>query len=431
MTLADVKNGPDRNPGPDSSTELMRGPKPPPRRGGPLAGLVAWWGPRPWSQIAVILGVAALLVWCGSNIAASLARSGIHPGFGFLSNTANFQIGETPIAFRAGDSYLRAIMVGMVNTLRVAVAGCLLATLFGVIMGILSLSGNPLVTRLVRIYVEIIRNTPLLLQLFFWIALLRSLPGPKQALGGAGFYLSNRGIFLPWVEFNGDVGQWLPQPLGAPVVVLALLTVTLLSAWQLRRLNRRADRAALLSGNPRPDILWGAILALSLLALLLMLNAAQPKIDIPAIQGFNIRGGLSLSPEYGALLLGLTVKFTASIAEIVRAGILSVPAGQREAARALGLSEGRILRLVVMPQALRVIIPLITSNFLDLAKDSSLAVAIGYPDIVSILNTTANTTGQAIEAVLIMTGSFLSVNLCVAWLMSHYNRRVVLRGDQR
>ena len=431
MTLADVKYGSGRKAGPDPSTELMHGAKPPPQRGGPLAGLVAWWGPRPWSQIAVILAVAALLVWCGSNIAASLARSGIHPGFGFLSNTANFQIGETPIAFRAGDSYLRAIMVGMVNTLRVAVAGCLLATLFGVIMGILSLSGNPLVTRLVRIYVEIIRNTPLLLQLFFWIALLRSLPGPKQALGGAGFYLSNRGIFLPSVGFGGDAGLWLPQPLGAPVVVLGLLAVIILSAWQLRRYNRRADRAALLSANLRPDVLWWAILALSILALLLMLNAAQPKIDIPVIQGFNIRGGLSLSPEYGALLLGLTVKFTASIAEIVRAGILSVPAGQREAARALGLSEGRILRLVIMPQALRVIIPLITSNFLDLAKDSSLAVAIGYPDIVSILNTTANTTGQAIEAVLIMTGSFLSVNLCVAWLMAYYNRRVALRGDQR
>jgi general L-amino acid transport system permease protein len=301
MTLADVTHGPDHKAGTDPSPELMHSAKPPPQRGGPLAGLVAWWGPRPWSQIAVILGIAALLVCCGSNIAASLARSGIHPGFGFLSNTANFQIGETPITFRAGDSYLRAIMVGMVNTLRVAVVGCLLATLFGVIMGILSLSGNPLVTRLVRIYVEIIRNTPLLLQLFFWIALLRSLPGPKQALGGAGFYLSNRGIFLPWVEFGADGSQWQPLPPGAPAVTLVLIAAIILSAWQLHRSDRRSDRARLLSGNLRPDILWAAVLALSILELLLMLNAAQPMIDIPAIQGFNIRGGLSLSPEYAAL----------------------------------------------------------------------------------------------------------------------------------
>lgn len=372
----------------------------------PWHAFAAWWGPRPWSQLAVILAITAILYWFGLNIAASLARAGIRPGFDFLWNAANFQIGETPIAFRAGDTYLRAILVGLVNTLRVAVAGCGLATVLGVAFGILSLSGNPLVTRLVRLYVEVIRNTPLLLQLFFWIALFRNLPGPRQALGGAGFYLSNRGAFLPAVQF------------GHPLVLPALLALPVLALLLAGARRRRGRKTA-------PLWLATAIIAGLLIAL------SAPLVEFPAVQGFNIRGGITLSPEYAALLVGLTVKFSASIAEIVRAGILSVPTGQREAARALGLSEGRILRLVVLPQALRVIIPLITSNFLDLAKDSSLAVAIGYPDIVSILNTTANTTGQAIEAVLIMTGTFLSVNLTVAWLMARYNRRVALRGDQR
>ena len=374
--------------------------------GAVLRALAGWWGPRPWSQLAVILAIAAILFWFGSNVAASLARSGIHPGFDFLSNAANFQIGETPVTFRAGDSYFRAILVGLVNTLRVAIAGCVLATALGVTLGVLSLSGNPLVTRLVRLYVETIRNTPLLLQLFFWIALFRSLPGPKEALGGSGFYLTNRGVFLPSVSFGH-------------ALVLPGIGVVLILLWLSARHLRRSGHA---TGS-----LWMA--GAGLLALLAAV--ANPRFELPAVQGFNIRGGMSLSPEYAALLVGLTVKFAASIAEIVRAGILSVSTGQREAARALGLSEGRILRLVILPQALRVIIPLITSNFLDLAKDSSLAVAIGYPDIVSILNTTANTTGQAIEAVLIMTGTFLSVNLTVAWIMARYNRRVALRGDRR
>jgi general L-amino acid transport system permease protein len=218
-----------------------------------------------------------------------------------------------------------------------------------------------------------------------------------------GFYLSNRGIFVPALT---SPGGWL-MPLAA------ITGLVLLAAAAKPRLTR---------GD---GLLWPGVVALSAL----ILAIAGAGVDVPQLHGFNIRGGLSLSPEFAALLTALTVKFSASIAEIVRAGILSVAPGQREAARALGLNDWQILRLVVLPQALRVIVPLITSSFLDLAKDSSLAVAIGYPDLVGILNTTANTTGQAIEAVFIMAISFLVLNLSVAALMNRYNQRVALRGE--
>ena len=379
----------------------------PPSQRGRFSALIEWWGPRPWSQIAVILGIAAILFLLVSNIAASLARAGITPGFAFLTNAANFQIGETTIPFQAGDTYLRAITAGLVNTLKVAVAGCILATFLGVGLGIAGLSRNPLIAGLVRAYVELMRNTPLLLQLFFWIALLRSLPVPKQAPHAAGIYLSNRGVFVPAPEFETG---WLVPLLGVSVV-------TVLAALASRRMLRAGRRGT--------NVLWlaagGAAVAI--------IAASGPSLGWPELKGLNIRGGLSLTPEFAALLVALVVKFGASIAEIVRAGILSVPVGQREAARSLGLTEWQIMRMVVLPQALRVIIPLITSSFLDLAKDSSLAVAIGYPDLVSILNTAANTTGQAIEAVLIMTASFLVLNLGVAALMNRYNARVALRGQ--
>lgn len=374
----------------------------PPNRRGVIPALVAWWGPRPFVQLAVILLVLGGLWLLGQNIAVALAQAGISPGFAFLSSAANFQIGESPIPFAAGDTYLRAIGVGVINTLRVALAGCVLTAFLGGALGVLGLMGNPLLTWLVRVYVEVIRNTPLLLQLFFWIALARNLPGPKQAIHAGGIWLTNRGIHVPApVLENG----WLWLLVSAAVIagtILARRTGYRRSAWLLS--------ALLVVG-----IFWQAGL----------------RFDIPTLQGFNIRGGLSLSPEYAALLVALVVKFSAAIAEIVRAGILSVPEGQREAARALGLSDWQIMRLVVLPQALRVIVPLTTSVFLDLAKDSSLAVAIGYPDLVSILNTTANTTGHAIETVLIMAGTFLTLNLAVSALMNRYNRRVALRGEGR
>ena len=382
------------------------------RRPGAFGRIAGWWGPRPLAQVAVVLLIVALFYVLGHSIAASMARVGISPGFDFLGRSANFEIGEQAIAFRAGDTYARAMAVGLVNTLKVALIGCVLATVLGVALGIAGLSGNMLLAGLVRWYVEIVRNTPLLLQLFFWISLAQSFPPPRQALSAFdAFFLTNRGVFVPGLVVEGaSTATW-----SGLLLVLAgfIVGVVLL----LRRARLGIARLAAL-----------ALVAFAAGLVVFRLTGASASFQVPALAGFNIRGGWSLSPEFAALLTGLTVKFSASIAEIVRAGIESVKEGQWEAARALGLHDGQIMRLIVLPQALRVITPLTTSNYLDLTKDSSLAVAIGYPDLVSVVNTTANTTGQAFEALIILIAAYLTLNLVLSALMNVYNNRVALRG---
>lgn len=382
------------------------------RRPDAFGRIAGWWGPRPLAQVAVVLLIVALFYVLGHSIAASMARVGISPGFDFLGRSANFEIGEQAIAFRAGDTYARAMAVGLVNTLKVALIGCVLATVLGVALGIAGLSGNMLLAGLVRWYVEIVRNTPLLLQLFFWISLAQSFPPPRQALSAFdAFFLTNRGVFVPGLVVEGaSTATW-----SGLLLVLAgfIVGVVLL----VRRARLGIARFAVL-----------ALVAFAAGLLVFRLTGASASFQVPALAGFNIRGGWSLSPEFAALLTGLTVKFSASIAEIVRAGIESVKEGQWEAARALGLHDGQIMRLIVLPQALRVITPLTTSNYLDLTKDSSLAVAIGYPDLVSVVNTTANTTGQAFEALIILIAAYLTLNLVLSALMNVYNNRVALRG---
>lgn len=378
-----------------------------------LSRLAGWWGPRPFIQLAVFVAVVALFWLLGANVADTMRRIGVTPGFGFLERSANFEIGESVIAFKAGDLYIWAILAGLINTVKVAVLGCVLATVLGVALGVAGLSGNLLLATLVRWYVELIRNTPLLLQLFFWIALAKSFPPPRQALSAFdALFLSNRGVFVPGLIVDGFSGRTLLL-----LVAIALsYGIYLYTACRRRRLrfgNGITATLVLLAAAGAAFPATGATLA----------------FDMPVLGGFNIRGGYSLTPEFAALLAGLTVKFSAAIAEVVRAGIQSVSRGQWEAARALGLHPGQIMRLVVLPQALRVITPLITSSYLDLTKDSSLAVAIGYPDLVSIINTTANTTGQSFEALAILIGIYLVLNLSVSALMNVYNRRVALRGD--
>lgn len=387
---------------------------PGPQGPGILRKIALWWGPRPLAQALVIAAVAALLALFAVNTADTMQRIGVTLGFDFLGRSANFEIGESSIVFQAGDTYARAILVGLLNTVKVAALGCVLATMLGIALGIAGLSGNLLLAGLVRGYVEIVRNTPLLLQLFFWIALAKSFPPPRRALVvGDAFFLSNRGVFVPALRLEDGSGM---IPLG--IVLLAVATLILgWFAWWRGRLSLLFVGAAVA----------GFIIAL---VLLFLAAGAHLSLDFPALAGFNIRGGASLTPEFAALLVGLTVKFSAAIAEIVRAGIQSVGRGQWEAARALGLGSGAIMRLVVLPQALRVITPLTTSSFLDLTKDSSLAVAIGYPDLVSIVGTTANTTGQSFEALAILIGVYLALNLSVSALMNRYNRRVALRGMQ-
>lgn len=378
---------------------------------------------RPWNdprirailyQI-VVVGLLALLGWyLISNTLENLSRQNIASGFGFLEREAGFEIGEGLIPFSAANTYGRAFVVGLLNTFNVAILGIFLATLLGTLIGIARLSSNWLLAKMAGAYVEVVRNIPLLLQLFVWYALITfSLPSPRQALSPVpGVFLSNRGFKMPVPLYDPA------HMLMLAALVLGIVATLLLRRWATRR---QAE-----TGQQFP-LLWaglGLILGLPLIAWLI--GGAPTALNKPEIAGFNFRGGLTLSPEFGALLFGLTAYTAAFIAEIVRAGILAVPHGQTEAAGALGLRRGRILRLVVLPQALRIIIPPTTSQYLNLTKNSSLAIAIGYPDLVSVGNVTMNQTGQAIEAIAIFMAVYLAISLSISALMNWYNARIAL-----
>ncbi|NEI68807.1 ABC transporter permease subunit [Rhizobium lusitanum] len=372
-----------------------------------------WLGPSPLTQVAVLLLIIALFCYLGDNVIETMHRLGLKPGFAFLSQRANFEIGESLIAYSSSDTYGRALLVGLFNTINVAFFGCLLATVFGVILGIARLSGNRVLSSFVRGYVEIFRNTPLLLQLLLWSAIFHSLPPPRRAIDVSGsFFLTNRGVFVPKLIVDGpSILIWLPFAGAAACVTI----------FVLRRLlfGRRfyASRIAIIAAAVFITVCWAAGVHIS--------------AEIPVRGGFNISGGLSLTPEFTGLLTGLVFNAAATIAEIVRSGIQSVGSGQWEAARALGLRPGHIMRLVVLPQALRVITPLMTSSYLDLTKNSSLAVAIGFPDLVNVANTTANTTGQTLEALAIIAIAYLSINLVVSILMNLYNRNIMLKDARQ
>jgi general L-amino acid transport system permease protein len=367
----------------------------------------SWVGKRPLLQLSVLAGLIAGALFLGHNLITNMDRVGITPGFAFLWRPANFEIGETLIAYSAQSSFGRAILAGSLNTALVSIAGCALATLIGVALGIARISANPVVAGMARVYVETIRNTPLLLQLFFWSATVQIFPPIRRAFEPVpGLLLSNRGVFLPSLGFSA--GAW-----GIAAVVGAIV---LFAAWVVLRLSLR-DR-------PRERRRVGFLLLLAAsagLTVVAMLGGLS--VGWPQHKGFNVTGGLAATPEFAALLFGLAVNSSAGIAEIVRSGIEAVPRGQIEAARALGLRPGQIMRLVILPQALRIMIPLLTSSYLSLTKNSSLAVAIGYPDLVSIVNTTANQTGQALEAILIMMGIYLAINLTVSLAMNRYHSR--------
>ena len=365
-------------------------------------------------QILVLGGVALLGWYLVSNVLENLARQNIATGFSFLDREASFAIGESLIAYSPASSYSQALLVGFLNTIKVAVLGIVLATILGTIIGIARLSSNFLVAKLASIYVEVIRNIPVLLQLFFWYAVIgESLPNPRQALNPVpGVFLSNRGMKFPALA-DDPIWIW---------VGLAIL-VAIVGVWFLARWARKRQEA---TGQQFPTVLAsiGVLIALPLLTWLA--GGAPTALDLPELQGFNFRGGTNISPEFAALLLGLTVYTASFIAEIVRSGIRAVNWGQTEAASALGLHRGTILRLVVLPQALRIIVPPTTSQYLNLTKNSSLAVAIGYPDLVSVANTTLNQTGQAIEAVAIMMTVYLTISLGISLFMNWYNKHIAL-----
>lgn len=362
----------------------------------------------------VAIGLVALAIWfLVSNTLHNLAARNIATGFAFLNREAGFAIGESAIAYGPADTYARAIWVGILNTLRVAVIGLVLATILGTLIGIARMSKNFLINKLASIYVEVMRNVPLLLQLFFWYALItENMPGPRQALHPLpGVFISNRGLKIPGLE--GTSLDWLLVGLG-----VAIIASLYLGHW--------AKKRQAVTGRLFP-VMRGALAMLIVFPIVgWLVSGASLTLDMPELKGFNFVGGISVSPEFFALLAGLVIYTSAFVAEVVRSGVQSVSSGQWEAAGSLGLKRSKILRLVVLPQALRVIIPPMTSQYLNLTKNSSLAVAIGYPDIVSIVNTTLNQTGQAIEGILIIMAAYLTVSLSISIFMNWYNKRIAL-----
>lgn len=359
-----------------------------------------------WQALAVAL-IGGALWWIANNVAVNMPRLKMELRFGFLAENASFEIGDNWIDYRAGQSYLRAFLAGLSNTLQVSILGIVLTGAIGTAVALLRLSGNLLVGRLAALYVEVARNIPLLLQLLFWQTLLISiLPSPRAAWTPLPqVFVSNRGLNLPMLA-----GQ--PAFLWAALALPAGLAAVLIARPLLRRRFGRAW--------------WSVGLLPSLLILILF--GEPPAVEYPQLRGFNIVGGLTLTPEFFALLIGLVFCHAGFAAESIRAGIQGVPKGQWEAARSLGLGWWQTMRQVALPLALRIIVPPLTSNFLSLTKSSSLAVAIGYPDLVRVSTVAISETGRAIECISLILLVYLTLSLLTSALMNWYNQRIALRG---
>ena len=365
-------------------------------------------------QLALIAGLVYLVWNIIQNTAYNLEKQHIASGFGFLKDTAGFLPNQSLIELSALSSYGQAFFAGFLNTMLIAVIGVVLATIVGFVMGVARLSNNWVISKMATVYIEVVRNIPLLLQIFFWyFAVLRSLPHPKKSIEmGSDFFLNNRGLFMPKPVF-GEGSSLMLWGLIAAIVISFLL-----ARWSKKRQMETGQRF---------PVLWTSLALLFGLPTLAYFVTGMPvSFDLPALKGFNFKGGMKVIPEFVGLLLALTIYTAAFIAEIVRAGILAVSHGQTEAAYAVGLRPGPTLRLVIIPQALRVIIPPLTSQYLNLTKNSSLAVAIAYPDIVSVGGTINSQTGQAIEVIGIWMMVYLSISLLTSMLMNWYNRSIAL-----
>jgi general L-amino acid transport system permease protein len=370
-----------------------------------------------WNGFALQVLFVAALIWLGTaivaNVRANLVSQHITSGFGFLNNTAGFDISQTLLPYSGSESYTRVLLVGILNTLLVSVIGIVFATIIGFLVALGRLSPNWLMSRVAGAYVELIRNLPLLFQILFWyLAVLAALPGPRQSISlFSSFFLSNRGLIIP-------------KPLGEPGLLPFLIALIVAIAASLA-LHAYARRELFLRGHVIriwPYVI-GALIGLPLLTTIVF---GPPVVfEVPVLKGFNFAGGSRVIPEFVALTLALSMYTASYIAEVVRGGILSVHKGQMEAGMSLGLSRGAVLRLIVVPQALRVILPPLTNQYLNLTKNSSLAVAIGYPDLVSVFaGTTLSQTGQAIEILGITMGVYLALSLVTSAMMSFYGWRL-------
>ena len=368
-------------------------------------------------QVGLLAAVGSLIWYLADNTIENLARQGIASGFGFWHHTSGFGINTTLIDYSETSTYGRVFFVGLLNTLLVSSIGIAIATTLGFFIGIARLSPNWLIGKMAAIYIETLRNIPLLLQIFFWyFGVLRALPSPQQSHSLIdAFYLNIRGLQFPSPQ-PGD-GFWV-IPASA---VLGLIAWALL-AWRMRRLKEKTGREI--------NIHWfGLILTIALTAMTVLKAGVPLGWEIPVLKGFNFKGGITVVPEFVALVLALSTYTAAFIAEIVRAGIQSVDKGQKEAAQAIGLRPGQVLKFVVIPQALRVIVPPLTNQYLNLTKNSSLAAAIAYPDLVQVFAGTAlNQAGQAVEIIGITMAVYLTLSLSISMFMNGYNRRTAFKG---
>ena len=370
---------------------------------------------RVLGQVAFVLILVEVLREIGLNLTFGLRQIGLDLSFDFLDSRAGFGIKEG-IDYSPNQSFLKAYFVGVVNTSRVAGIGIVLALLLGLVMGVARLSPNWLVRKVAQVYVEAIRNTPVLIQvIFLWLAVILTLPAIEGGFSiGHVAFLSNRGAAVPWLHAGEGIGQWL--------AFLALGFVLAAGLWIWRtRVNER-------TGQPHHRVLWSAAPFLVFAIAGYVIVSEPLRADVPRFAERGYEGGLQLSPEYAAILFALVIYTGAFIAEIVRGSILAVSKGQKEAAAALGLSAPQQLRLVVLPQAMRVAIPPLNSQFLNLTKNSSLALAIGYPDLMAVSRTIMNQAGRATQMLVIVMLTYLSMSLFISFLMNLLNRAVTRRG---
>ncbi len=371
---------------------------------------------RSWLfQIVAVIAVVAFGWFLFTNTQANLANRGITSGFGFLNNTAGFGIPQHLIPYSEGDTYGRVFLVGLLNTLLVSVIGIFLATIIGFTVGVARLSNNWLLRKVATVYIETFRNIPPLLLIFFvYFAVLAPLPGPRQSLSLAeAFFVNNRGLYMP--APIADAG-FLP---GLIALLIAIVASVVVVRWARKRRHATGQRF---------PVLWTVLALLIGIPLLAALVFGRPlHWEVPELQGFNLRGGWVIIPELVSLALALSVYTAAFIGETVRGGIQAVSHGQTEAASSLGLRPGLTLRLVIIPQALRVIIPPLTNQYLNLMKNSSLGAAVGYPEMVALFaGTVLNQTGQAIETMAITMSVYLAISISISILMNWYNKRIAL-----
>jgi general L-amino acid transport system permease protein len=373
---------------------------------------------RVLGQALFVLGLLIVLREIYLNLQFGLDRQGVDLEFEFLRQRAGFNLSEG-ITYNPNQSYIRALQVGLVNTIRAAAAGIVLASALGLVMGVARLSTNWLVRKIAQFYVEAFRNTPLAVQIFFWyfgvVLLLPAIDG-GLSLGNA-FFLSNRGAAIPWPRGGGAAGTW-------GLFLLAGLIAAVAVRWWRTRVNER-------TGRPARRFLWAAVTFLAIAAVGYAVAGNPIRIDVPEFTGRGYAGGFQLSPEFAALLIGLVVYTGAFIAEIIRGSILAVSKGQKEAAEAMGLTPRQQLRFVVLPQAMRIAIPPLNSQYLNLTKNSSLAVLIGYPDLVFVTRTIANQAGRATQVLLVALGTYLVLSLIISFFMNLVNRAVTRRGERR